>query len=71
MLQNAIAITYGLIGFLGALSAIVFVWGFGIYIIRIGLEHRKDGIAIMRWGVALAITVVVVIGALRIMESFL
>ncbi|HWO07125.1 MAG TPA: hypothetical protein VNM40_00920 [Candidatus Paceibacterota bacterium] len=59
---------YALIGIFGALSVIVFLWGFVVYLARLGTERRVLGIRIMEWGVALILTAIALIGVLRFFE---
>ncbi len=59
-------VLYGLIGISGALSIIVMVWGFLVYIFRLGTVRREEGIHIMQWGVRLVITSVILIGVMRL-----
>ncbi len=66
--ESIITLVYALIGISGALSIVVFVWGFTIYISRLGTERRIEGIRIMEWGVGLAITSIALIGVLRLLE---
>lgn len=72
MSEGALFVTvmYGLIGFTGAASIVVFVWGFVTYIARIGTVRREDGIDIMEWSVGLAITAIVLIGLLRLIQHW-
>ncbi len=64
-----ITVLYGLIGATGALSVVVFVWGISLYIARLGTERRADGIDMMEWSVGLGVTVIILIGLLRLVES--
>lgn len=66
--EQLVFLLYGLIGCLGAVAITVFIWGFVMYLVRLGTVQRDDGIKIMEWGVGLVITVVVVIGVLRFVE---
>ena len=59
-------VLYGLIGISGALSIIVMVWGFLVYIFRLGTVRREEGIHTMEWGVRLVITSVILIGVMRL-----
>jgi O-antigen/teichoic acid export membrane protein len=65
-----IIVVYGLIGLTGALSAVIFVWGFITYIMRLGQVRREDGIHIMEWGVGLIITAIVLIGILHLIQRW-
>lgn len=71
--EMIITIVYGLIGATGALSIIVFIWGFIEYITKIGLpaDQRNSGIAIMEWGVRLVITAVFLIVALKFLQDWI
>jgi hypothetical protein len=60
---------YAVIGISGALALVVFVWGIIVYAARLGTERRVQGIRIMEWGVALILTSVLLIGALRFTEN--
>lgn len=66
--QSITILVYAMIGITGALALVVFLWGFAIYISRLGTDRRIAGIHIMEWGVGLLITSVVLIGVLRLLE---
>lgn len=70
--SGIILIIYGLIGITGALSMLVFAWGFIEYITRIGLpsERRNKGVHIMEWAVGLVITSIVLIGILNLVQRW-
>ena len=69
---DAVVLTvYGLIGATGALSILVMICGFIVYIIRLGTERRSEGIHIMEWGVALVITSIVLIAILHLLGNWL
>lgn len=68
LIDMAITLTYALIGVTGAASFIIFVAGFGIYLVRLGTERRIEAIRIMEQGVRLIIGTFVLIGLLRILE---
>jgi len=57
---------YAMIGISGALSVVVFVWGFVTYISRLGTDRRIAGIRIMEWGVGLVMTSIFLIGVLNL-----
>lgn len=59
---------YAMIGISGALSLAVFVWGFAVYISRLGTDRRVEGIRIMEWGVGLVMTSIFLIGILRLFQ---
>ena len=61
-----ILILYALIGICGALSVVVLVWGFIVYISRLGTERRDKGLDVMEWSVGLLITAIVLIGIMRL-----
>jgi hypothetical protein len=63
-------ILYGAIGIAGALSFLFFVWGFITYISRLGTERRNEGIHVMEWGVALVITVIVLIAIQNLLQNW-
>jgi|GEM_PF-1641237 len=63
--ERLVYLMYGLIGFFGALAVLVFVWGFVMYLVRLGTVQRDDGIKIMEWGVGLVLTVLVLVGIFR------
>ena len=67
--ENVVFLLYGLIGLFGAASVVVFLWGFILYLVRIGTERREDGIHIMEWSISLIITVIILIGLLRYIQS--
>jgi len=62
---------YGAIGFSGALSILIFLWGLIVYLSRMGTDRRQEGLDIMEWGVGLAITSVVLIGILHFAQNWL
>lgn len=62
---------YGLIGVTGALSVLIYAWGFATYISRLGTVRRDEGIEIMRWSVGLVIATIVLIGVLRFVQNWL
>ena len=66
--ETFIILTYALIGISGALSIIVFVWGFATYISRLGTDRRIAGIRIMEWGVGLVTASIVLIGILHLLQ---
>lgn len=65
-LETFVILMHALAGVAGALSVIVFAWGFVVYLTRLGTERRLEGIHIMEWGVALMFSALVVIGVLRL-----
>ena len=65
-----IAIVYGIVGGVGALSVFVMIWGFVTYIVRLGTVRRDEGIKIMAWGVRLIITAIILIGVLRLLQHW-
>lgn len=65
------SIIYGLIGGTGALSIVIFLFGFATYIARLGTVRREDGFENMQWGVALAITSIILIGVLNFLRAWL
>lgn len=58
------------IGIGGAISMLLFVWGFGVYIVRLGNDNRSAGIHIMMWAVSLLFFVVLCGGAVRLLEAY-
>lgn len=64
-----IVILYGLIGAFGAVAVIVGMWGFTVYITRLGTERRvetrDEGLEIMEWAVVIMVVVVLLAGLLR------
>lgn len=58
------------IGIGGAVSILIFLWGFAIYISRLGNDNRADGIDIMTSAVTLLFCVVVLGGILRFLETY-
>ena len=65
-----VSILYGLVGATGALSLVVLLWGFVVYIMRLGQVRRDEGIHIMQWGVGLIITAIILIGVLRLVQHW-
>lgn len=64
-----IVILYGLVGSFGAVAVIVGLWGFSVYITRLGterrVESRDEGLDIMEWAVVIMVVVVLLAGLLR------
>ncbi len=62
-------ILYGLIGSFAAIAVIVAIWGFTVYITRLGterrVESRDEGLEIMEWAVVIMVVVVLLAGLLR------
>lgn len=69
MESNFIILLYAMIGISGALSVVVFVWGFVTYISRLGTDRRVAGIRIMEWGVGLVMTSIFLIGVLSFLGA--
>lgn len=69
MLENVIALFYALVGFTGAISFVLFAWGLGLYLSRMGTERREDGLTRMREGVSVMLASIVLIWLLRFFES--
>lgn len=59
---------YGLIGFFGALAFVTFGGGMAVYLVRMGLDNRVEGIDIMIWGVTIFFIVLVLIVILVLIE---
>ena len=68
--STLITVLYGLVGVTGALSAVLMIWGFVVYIMRLGTVRRETGIEMMGWGVRFIITAVVLIGVLHLTERW-
>lgn len=70
--NSMVTVLYGLIGISGALSVVLFIWGFIEYITRIGLPavRRDKGVHIMEWGVGMVITGIVLIGVLKLVQRW-
>ncbi|OGG60815.1 hypothetical protein A2765_01765 [Candidatus Kaiserbacteria bacterium RIFCSPHIGHO2_01_FULL_56_24] len=60
---------YGVVGFFGAASVVVFIGGLIVYLIRLGTERREEGIKIMEWGFSILVVVVLCIGLLRWLQG--
>ncbi len=64
-----IVILYGLVGAFGALAILVGLWGFNVYITRLGterrVESRDDGLELMQWAVVMMVVVVLLAGLLQ------
>lgn len=69
MESNFIILLYAMTGISGALSVVVFVWGFVTYISRLGTDRRVAGIRIMEWGVGLVMTSIFLIGVLSFLGA--
>ncbi|MFZ2886872.1 MAG: hypothetical protein WA021_03575 [Minisyncoccia bacterium] len=65
-IDTFVILLHALIGVSGALSVLVFLWGFCVYIARLGTERRVHGIRIMEWGVSLIFTSIILIGVMRL-----
>lgn len=67
-----VTILYALVGASGALSIVLFGWGLALYFSKFGLPAamRDPGIAVMEWGVRLAITAVFLIVVLKLVEKW-
>lgn len=70
--ETLITILYALVGATGALSIVIFIWGFIEYLTKIGLpdKMRDPGINIMEWGVRFILTSVFLIAALKLFERW-
>lgn len=66
---TAILGLYGVVGFFGAASLIVFIGGLIIYLARLGTERREAGIEIMEWGFSILVVVILCIGLLRWLQG--
>ena len=64
-----LVILYGLVGAFGAVAVMVGLWGFNVYITRLGterrVESRDEGLEIMEWAVVMMVVVVLLAGLLR------
>lgn len=60
---------YGVVGFFGAASIVVFIGGLIVYLIRLGTERREQGIKIMEWGFSILVVVVLCAGLLRWLQG--
>jgi hypothetical protein len=63
-------VLYGMIGVVGALSIIQFARGFLMYITRLGTDRRDEGLKIMEWGVALVMTLIILIAILNLLKRW-
>jgi hypothetical protein len=63
-------VLYGMIGVVGALSIIQFMRGFLMYITRLGTDRRDEGLKIMEWGVALVMTLIILIAILNLLKRW-
>ena len=70
--STIVTLIYALIGLSGALSLAVFAGGFIMYLVKLGLpdKQRDPGIQVMEWGVALAITAIFLVGALKVLHDW-
>lgn len=59
---------YGMIGFFGAAAFITFGGGMTIYLVRMALDNRVEGIDVMIWGCTIFFIVLVLIGILVLIE---
>lgn len=65
-IRNFISLVlYASVGFFGGLAALLFIGGFVIYMVRLGTEHRSEGIDYMIWG----ITIMFVVACLSLLLS--
>ncbi len=58
------------IGIGGAVSLLMFAWGFSVYIARMGNDNRADGLDLMAWAVTILFGVIALGGILRFLEIF-
>lgn len=59
---------YGAIGFFGAAGMYFLVVGYSLYLVRMGLEGRTQGIRYMEWGVSIMFVVAVLSIILRLIQ---
>jgi len=64
MIETFKLILYGVVGFFGAVSIGLMLGGYIVYLARMGLEGRAEGIGYMEWGVT--VMFVVMLSALLI-----
>jgi hypothetical protein len=64
MIETLKLILYGVIGFFGATSIGLMLGGYTVYLARMGLEGRAEGIRYMEWGIS--VMFVVMLAALLI-----
>lgn len=68
MLATMILILYGVVGFFGAVSIGLLLGGYVVYLARMGLEGRADGIRLMEWGVSVLFVVMLVAIGIRFLS---
>ena len=68
MQDITVYILYGVIGFFGALSFLLFFGGWTVYVVRLGQEYRLEGIYVMLQGVRVLFYVLCAIGILVLIE---
>jgi len=67
--EMTIVIMHGLIGIAGAFSLLALLWGFTIYVSRLGTDRRTEGIKIMQWSIGFMIATIFLITLLRFLQS--
>ncbi len=68
MSELFVAILYGIVGCFGAVSIGLTVGGYGMYLARMGLEDRSEGIRLMEWGLSTLFVVMCVSLAIRFLS---
>jgi len=68
MIETFKLILYGVVGFFGAASIGLMVVGYIIYMARMGLEGRAEGIGYMEWGVTVMFVVMLVAILIRFLS---
>ncbi len=68
MLETVQLFLYGIIGMFGALSIGLFIAGYIIYLVRMGLENRSFGIHFMEWSVTIMFVAVLCAVLLRFLS---
>jgi len=59
---------YGVIGFFGTLGVGLFMAGLFVYVVRLGVERRAEGITLMVWSVTIMFVVAILAILLGLIE---
>lgn len=65
---TAVLILYGVIGFFGTLGVGLFAAGIFVYIVRLGVERRAEGITLIVWSVTIMFVVAILAIILGLIE---
>lgn len=66
--MDIVLFLYAIVGFFGALSIGLFIAGYSIYLVRMGLDGRSLGIEFMVWSVTVMFVVLLCAVAIRFLS---